>query len=103
MVFCHRVYLLTSMIPEGGVSTYGLVAKVLDSSPRAVGQALSRNPDLVEVPCHRVVSSGGGLGGYIAGAEEKRRLLESEGVLVRDNRIVDFEKKLYTDFGKKRG
>jgi len=91
---------LTSMIPEGRVSTYGLIAETLASSPRAVGLSLKRNPDLVRVPCHRVVESSGGLGGYSAGVEEKRRLLESEGVLVRDNMILDFEKKLYTDFEK---
>lgn len=93
---------MTSSIPEGWVSTYGVLASELGSSARAVGQALKRNPDLVKVPCHRVVCSNGRLGGYSAGLNEKIRLLECEGVLIRDNRVVDFEKKLYTDFVKKK-
>ncbi|MBF1047397.1 MAG: MGMT family protein, partial [Porphyromonadaceae bacterium] len=48
---------------------------------RAVAQALGRNPIAIILPCHRIVSSGGGLGGFSAGLETKRRLLQLEGVL----------------------
>ena len=63
--FERRVYEATSAIPRGRVSTYGEVAKLLKSSPRAVGGALRRNPFAPGVPCHRVVAAGGeALGGF---------------------------------------
>jgi len=63
--FEARVYEATSAIPRGRVSTYGEVAKLLGSSPRAVGGALRRNPFAPRVPCHRVVAAGGAaLGGF---------------------------------------
>ena len=63
--FEQRVYEATSAIPRGRVSTYGEVAKLLKSSPRAVGGALRRNPFAPRVPCHRVVAAGGAaLGGF---------------------------------------
>src|SRR5271169_1872753 len=81
-----RVYELTSQIPKGRVSTYGAIARALNSSggSRAVGQILKRNPTPIVVPCHRVVKSDGGIGGY-GGAEgfpKKIKLLRSEGVEV---------------------
>ncbi len=48
---------------------------------RAAGSALGANPIPIVVPCHRVLRSGGALGGYGGGLELKRRLLELEGVL----------------------
>ena len=63
--FERRVYEATSAIPRGRVSTYGEVARLLGSSPRAVGGALRRNPFAPAVPCHRVVAAGGAaLGGF---------------------------------------
>jgi methylated-DNA-[protein]-cysteine S-methyltransferase len=49
--------------------------------PRAVGGIMGSNPIPIVVPCHRVIASGGGLGGYGGGLETKRRLLALEGVL----------------------
>lgn len=62
--FERRVYDLCSQIPRGQVSTYGDMAKSLCSSPRAVGQALRRNPFAPEVPCHRVVAADRKIGGF---------------------------------------
>ncbi|KAK9831941.1 hypothetical protein WJX81_001444, partial [Elliptochloris bilobata] len=62
--FEERLYLVCSAIPCGKVSTYGALAKALHSSPRAVGQALRRNPYAPDVPCHRVVTSSLALGGF---------------------------------------
>lgn len=66
-------------IPYGTVTTYGELAKKLSTSPRAVGQALKRNPAPVIIPCHRVVSKNG-IGGYSSGEDIKRLLLELEGL-----------------------
>ena len=57
--FQSRVYEHLRQIPSGRVSTYALLARALDSSPRAVGGALRRNPYAPEVPCHRIVQADG--------------------------------------------
>jgi methylated-DNA-[protein]-cysteine S-methyltransferase len=68
-------------IPYGRVVTYAELAAAA-GSPRAVraaGNAMARNPIPIVVPCHRVVRTGGGLGGYGGGLDVKRWLLELEG------------------------
>ncbi|MBR5076598.1 MAG: methylated-DNA--[Bacteroidales bacterium] len=65
-------------IPYGTTVTYGDIARWLNSSPRAVGGAVGRNPVSLIVPCHRVVGAGGRLTGYAGGLELKARLLELE-------------------------
>ena len=69
-----------SDVPYGETRTYGAVADRLDTAPVAVGQACANNPVPLVVPCHRVVGSDGGLGGYSAanGVATKRRLLDFE-------------------------
>ncbi len=62
---------------------------------RAVGNALNKNPFAPLVPCHRVVSSDGSLGGFAYGSKAKIVLLKKEGVAVKNNQIVDFEKKIW--------
>lgn len=84
--FQRRVYEATSRIPVGCVSTYGLIARHIGcGSPRAVGQALKRNPYAPKVPCHRVIRADltiGGFAGWTAGPEIRRKLtlLKGEGV-----------------------
>lgn len=65
-------------IPFGNVKTYGELAKQLNSSPRAVGQALGSNPLPILIPCHRVVAAHG-LGGFSGGKGWKEKLLGFEG------------------------
>ncbi|MFD6423192.1 methylated-DNA--[protein]-cysteine S-methyltransferase [Streptomyces sp. NPDC060198] len=81
----HRRVLqeLATGVPYGSVVGYGeLAARVgRPDGAQAVGAAMGANPLPVVVPCHRVVESGGGLGGFGGGLETKRRLLELEGVL----------------------
>ncbi len=79
--FEKKVYeWLTKNVKRGSVITYGSLAKVLNTSPRAVGGgAMKRNPYPIVVPCHRVVASDG-IGYYSSGIEEKKFLLEIEGV-----------------------
>jgi methylated-DNA-[protein]-cysteine S-methyltransferase len=67
-------------IPFGELRTYGALAAELGlpGAARAVGSANGRNPVWILVPCHRVVASGGGLGGYAGGLDAKRWLLAHE-------------------------
>jgi methylated-DNA-[protein]-cysteine S-methyltransferase len=79
--FGRRVLKATARIPYGSVSTYKRVASAAGSprGSRAAGNALGSNPLPIIVPCHRVLHSGGGLGGYTGGVERKRLLLGVEG------------------------
>ncbi len=80
--FDRRVYAVTRTIAAGRVLTYGEVAARVgaDATARAVGQSLGRNAMPIVVPCHRVVATGGGLGGFSApgGTATKRRMLAIE-------------------------
>ncbi|KKY29312.1 putative ring-2 protein [Diaporthe ampelina] len=89
--FQKRVLSLLCQVPRGHVTTYALMARHLGSSPRAVGNAMRRNPFAPEVPCHRCVATGGGLGGFKGQwprdgegitLDEKRVLLRGEGVRI---------------------
>jgi methylated-DNA-[protein]-cysteine S-methyltransferase len=79
--FARRVLEATANIPFGETSTYKGVATEAGSPRafRAAGNALGSNPIPIIVPCHRILHSGGGLGGYTGGLERKRVLLAVEG------------------------
>lgn len=93
--FQQRVYDACRQVPRGTVTTYKLLAEALGcGSPRAIGQALRRNPFAPAVPCHRVIASDltvGGFAGQIEGAEIRRklRLLAHEGVAFVAGRLQD--------------
>lgn len=82
--FQRQVLTTTARIPFGAVWSYQCVAEKIGRSraSRAVGQALSRNPIPIVIPCHRVIASDGSLGGYCgtSGLELKHWLLRHEGV-----------------------
>ena len=82
--FSRRVLDATAAIGFGEQLTYRDVARAAGSerAVRAAGNALGANPVPVVVPCHRVLRSGGGLGGYTGGLDRKRFLLALEGVAV---------------------
>lgn len=81
--FERSVYSVTRTVPPGETATYGEIAGRLGTpgAARAVGRALGRNPYVLVVPCHRVLPSDGGFGGFSAsgGTALKRRLLAIEG------------------------
>ena len=83
--FARKVLGRTARIPYGQVSTYGAIAAAAGSprAARAAGNALASNPIPIVIPCHRVLHSGGGMGGYTGGLDPKVRLLELEGALSR--------------------
>jgi methylated-DNA-[protein]-cysteine S-methyltransferase len=88
MSFDEKVWKMCKRVPKGKVTTYKQIAKKLGTRAyRAVGGALNRNPYAPMVPCHRVVGSDGSLTGFAGGIMEKRRLLESEGIRVHNNKI----------------
>lgn len=94
-IFQGKVLELTEKIPRGEITTYGRIARILKTSPRAVGRALARNPHPIKIPCHRVVKSDGRLGGYSGGVKKKVSLLQKEGIRVRKNKIINFNKAIY--------
>jgi methylated-DNA-[protein]-cysteine S-methyltransferase len=81
--FAKRVLRKTAAIPYGGHLSYAEVAAEAGSprGARAAGNALGSNPIPIVIPCHRVLHSGGGIGGYGGGLDRKRYLLELEGAL----------------------
>jgi len=104
-ISAKSVYDLTSQIPRGKVSTYGTIARALNSrgGSRAVGQILKRNPTPIAVPCHRVVKSDGSIGGYggSSGYPKKIRLLRSEGVQINGKVVSNLKDILFSNFNEK--
>jgi methylated-DNA-[protein]-cysteine S-methyltransferase len=78
--FQQVVWAATRAIPHGETRTYEWLAQRIGNprSTRAVGQALKRNPFPILIPCHRVIGKDGGLTGFSAGIDLKRKLLELE-------------------------
>ncbi len=81
--FRLRVWAALQAIPYGETRSYGDLARMLDTAPRAVGGACGANPIPLIVPCHRVTGAHGALGGFSGGAgcDTKRHLLALEGAL----------------------
>lgn len=79
--FQHKVWGTLTRVPFGQLITYGELACRVGSpkGARAVGGAVGSNPLPIIIPCHRVVTTGGGLGGFGSGLDWKRRLLAVEG------------------------
>ena len=79
-LFQKVVWETTRLIPYSETRSYGWVANQIGKpqAARAVGQALGKNPFLIIIPCHRVISGDGGLGGFGGGLEMKQALLELE-------------------------
>jgi methylated-DNA-protein-cysteine methyltransferase-like protein len=93
--FFERVYVIVRQIPYGKVTSYGAIAKVLGSarSARMVGWAMNAAHGLEDVPAHRVVNRKGLLTGkhHFDGTNLMQQLLESEGIIIRDNQIMDLD------------
>lgn len=80
--FRERAWSALCEIPYGTTESYGMLARRIGSSPRAVGGACGANPIPILIPCHRVLGGGGALHGYSGGhgISTKARLLALEGV-----------------------
>lgn len=81
--FQQSVWQALRDIPSGKAISYGVLAAKIGrpKAVRAVGTAVGRNPLCIVVPCHRVLAGNGSLGGYVAGLDRKRHLLQLEGAL----------------------
>lgn len=94
--FFEKVYDVAKRIPYGKVTSYGAIAKHLGAarSARMVGWAMNACGGRDDVPAHRVVNRAGILTGkfHFQGTNLMQQLLENEGVKVKDNQVVEFEK-----------
>lgn len=103
--FFEKVYNVARLIPYGRVTSYGAIAKYLGAarSARMVGWAMNAS-HVHHVPAHRVVNRSGLLSGkhHFPGTNLMQQLLENEGVQVKENKVVHFEK-LFWDPGKELG
>ena len=94
--FFEKVYDVVREIPFGRVCSYGLIARYLGSpqSARMVGWAMNASHIKEDVPAHRVVNKIGLLTGkqHFEGTNLMQQLLESEGIKIKENQVVDFEK-----------
>ncbi len=87
--FQEKVFEVVKRIPKGSVMTYKDVAIAIGnpSAARAVGNALNKNKELIKIPCHRVVKSDHGVGGYTGGTKKKIELLKKEGVKIEKGKL----------------
>lgn len=90
--FNEKCYRLLKLIPEGKVTTYGEMARALNTKAwRAVGSAMAKNKNLFVIPCHRVVRSDGSIGQYALGSDKKANLLINEGVVVINGKVKNLD------------
>ncbi|AVI50895.1 cysteine methyltransferase [Pukyongia salina] len=101
--FFTQVYQVAKQIPYGRVTSYGAIARYLGAagSARMVGWAMNASHNDPDIPAHRVVNRKGLLTGkhHFDGTNLMQQLLESEGVEVEDNQILNFDT-LFWDPGK---
>ncbi len=93
----EKVYKKLLQVPKGKITTYGELAKAigLQNGQRAIGKIMNKNPYPVIIPCHRVVSSNGSIGGYAFGQDVKTNMLIKEGIKIHNGKILDFGKIIY--------
>jgi methylated-DNA-protein-cysteine methyltransferase-like protein len=92
------IFQVVRMIPRGRVTNYGAIAKYIGSGARVVGYAMNAcHTQKKKVPAHRVVNSAGLLTGkhHFSTPYEMQEKLEKEGVKVKNDKVVDFEKKFW--------
>jgi methylated-DNA-protein-cysteine methyltransferase-like protein len=98
-LFFEQVYAVVRQVPRGRVTSYGAIAAALGTkkSARMVGWAMNSAHALAHVPAHRVVNRQGLLTGkmHFATPEQMQQLLESEGVIVKDDQVQDFQTRFW--------
>ena len=99
--FNQQCYDLLRQIPAGKVVTYADIAHQLGGKAyQAVGNAMAKNPDVIVVPCHRVVNSNGNIGKFALGTDKKIALLKQEGIIINTDaenpKVVNLNKQRHT-------
>ena len=91
-----KIYKKLLEVPEGKITTYGELAKAvgIKNGQRAVGRIMNKNPYPGIIPCH-VVKSDGKVGGYAFGQQVKINMLSKEGIKIKEDKILDWEKTVY--------
>jgi len=94
----NKILALVSQIPEGKITTYKIIAEKLGDKKlcRVVGNALNKNPQLIKIPCHRVVKTNAKIGNYRLGVAKKIILLQNENIPIKGKKIADFSSYLYS-------
>jgi len=92
-----QVYIKLLQVPKGQVTSYLELSKAvgLKNGQRVIGKIMNKNKYPIVIPCHRVVKSDGNVGGYAFGQNVKTRILSNEGIIIKNGKIIDFEKKIY--------
>ncbi len=100
--FFDKVYEVAKQIPFGRVTSYGAIAKYLGAakSARMVGWAMNASHNNADIPAHRVVNRNGLLTGkfHFDGTNLMQQLLESEGIVVKENQIQNFNDVFWDPF-----
>ncbi len=93
----QKIYKKLLEVPKGQITTYGELAKAvgLKNGQRIIGKIMNKNPYPVIVPCHRVVMSTGKIGGYAYGEHVKIKLLNDEGIQIKNGKILDLKNRVY--------
>ena len=93
----QKIYKKLLEVPKGQITTYGDLAKAvgLKHGQRIVGKIMNKNPYPVIIPCHRVVMSTGKIGGYAYGEHVKIKMLNDEGIKIKNGKIIDLENTVY--------
>lgn len=88
----YQIYNLVKRIPKGKIATYKEIAEKLGNPKlaRYIGNALSKNCDFKNIPCHRVIRSDGRIGGYVLGEREKIKRLKKEGIEIKGDKVIKY-------------
>jgi len=92
-----KIYKKLIQVPPGKITTYGELSRAIGfkNGQRVIGQIMKKNPFPVIIPCHRVVKSNGEVGGYAYGINIKKSMLVKEGILIKNNKIKNFQKTFF--------
>ena len=89
--FQKKVYKILKRVPKGKITTYKKIAKKMQTSPRAIGNALNKNPFpgtlKNQFPCHRVIKTNGEIGEFSTGKRNKSKFLKKEGIQILKGKI----------------
>ncbi len=96
--FEKKIIFRLRKIPKGKISTYKILAEYFKVSPRLIGKVLSKNPYPKKFPCYKIIKSNGEIGEYNCGARNKIALLKKDGLIIKNNKILNFEKCLFKSF-----